>query len=325
MARRLRIEYEGALYHVISRGNYRSPIFEDNRSKAAFLKCLFEACVRAEWILAAFVIMRNHYHLAIKTPHGNLSTGMQWLQSTFAARFNRFRRESGHVFQGRFKALLVESDADLAKVAHYIHLNPVRAKIAEPERLHTYLYSSYVYHQQNNRPDFLIPDVCLNGAGELQDTPNGWRTYARFLGWLAESEGEQKRLKFESLSRGWVMGTPQFRQEVARDRQKNILNSSSASKEIRDAKNALCEIFLARALKRINRGKADIRRDRKSAPWKIAIAAQLKRYSTAKNPWIAAQLNIGHPDAVSRYVSEWASGNRPEVRQFLDKISDIRV
>ncbi len=111
MARKLRLEFPGACYHVINRGNYRANVFQSEKTKAAFVSCLFEACVKSHWLLHAFTVMRNHYHLALETPEGNLVAGMQWLQSTFANRFNRLRDERGHLFQGRYKALLVEEGA----------------------------------------------------------------------------------------------------------------------------------------------------------------------------------------------------------------------
>ena len=104
MARKLRLEFAGACYHVINRGNYRRELFGDDGTRDAFQRCLFEACERFEWRLHAFVIMRNHFHLAAQTPEPNLSEGMKWLQGTWAARFNRFRRENGRPFQGRYKA-----------------------------------------------------------------------------------------------------------------------------------------------------------------------------------------------------------------------------
>jgi len=103
--------------------------FQDGGAKAAFESCLFEACAKSGWILHAFVLMRNHYHLALETPEGNLVAGMQWLQATFANRFNQRRGERGHLFQGRYKALLVEEGGPLGLVCHYIHLNPVRASV----------------------------------------------------------------------------------------------------------------------------------------------------------------------------------------------------
>lgn len=109
MARKLRLEFPGACYHVINRGNYRADLFQTDKTKVAFEACLFEACAKSGWVLHAFVVMRNHYHLALETPQGNLVAGMQWLQATFANRFNKLRGERGHLFQGRYKALLVDT------------------------------------------------------------------------------------------------------------------------------------------------------------------------------------------------------------------------
>jgi putative transposase len=111
VARKTRIEFGGACYHVINRGNYRRDLFAAKGAAESFRKCLFEAAERCGWRLHAFVIMRNHFHLAVETPEPNLSDGMKWLQGTWAARFNRFRGEVGRPFQGRYKALHVWSNA----------------------------------------------------------------------------------------------------------------------------------------------------------------------------------------------------------------------
>lgn len=100
MARKLRMEYAGALDHVYSRGNYRMHIFHDEGAKKAFRMCLVEACEKSGWVLH-YALTGNHSHLALETPRANLVEGMRWFQSTFAKRFNRFRSEQGHVFQGR--------------------------------------------------------------------------------------------------------------------------------------------------------------------------------------------------------------------------------
>src|SRR5580698_10262019 len=98
MARKLRLEFPGAVYHVINRGNYRADVFSEPKTKAAFAECLFEACRKSAWVLHAFVVMRNHFHLGLETPEGNLIAGMHWLTATFSTRFNRLRNERGHLF-----------------------------------------------------------------------------------------------------------------------------------------------------------------------------------------------------------------------------------
>ena len=173
MARKLRLEFPGACYHVINRGNYRAQVFATEQTRAAFEACVWEACEKSGWLLHAFVVMNNHYHLALETPEGNLVAGMQWLQATFANRFNRLRGERGHLFQGRYKSLLVEPGAALGQVCHYLHLNPVRAGLVAVGDLPTYRASSYWHLWQKKRPAFLRVETALAEAGGLADTPAG--------------------------------------------------------------------------------------------------------------------------------------------------------
>ncbi len=108
MARKLRMEEAGATYHVINRGNYRRDLFESAGSARAFLETLFEAAGKFQWHVHGYVLMRNHFHLAVETLEPTLGEGMHWLQGTMAVRFNRFRAEQGHLFQGRYKAMPIE-------------------------------------------------------------------------------------------------------------------------------------------------------------------------------------------------------------------------
>jgi putative transposase len=141
MARPLRIDIPGALHHVTSRGNERRPIFRSNRDREAFLQLLADAVKRFRWSVTAWVLMTNHFHLVIQTPEANLSRGMQWLNGTYADWFNWRHERSGHLFQGRFKSLIIETGTYAAEVLRYVVLNPVRAKIvARPEE---YRWSSY--------------------------------------------------------------------------------------------------------------------------------------------------------------------------------------
>ena len=141
MPRKQRIEYPGAIYHVISRGNYRKELFLRQNTGEAFERCLFEVVDGCGWKLHAYVIMSNHFHLVVETPEPNLVVGMKWLQSTFATRFNRLRKERGHVFQGRYKAILIGSDRPLLGLVDYVLLNPVRAKICTLPELKSYTLS----------------------------------------------------------------------------------------------------------------------------------------------------------------------------------------
>ncbi|HEX9982785.1 MAG TPA: transposase [Thermoanaerobaculia bacterium] len=141
MARPLRIEFPGAVYHVTSRGNDRKAIFKKDSDRNHFLTLLGEVVHRFGWSITAFALMTNHYHLVVQTPEANLSRGMHWLNGTYAAWFNRRHKRSGHLLQGRFKAFLIDEDAYHAQVLRYVVLNPVRAGLAGRPEQHR--WSSY--------------------------------------------------------------------------------------------------------------------------------------------------------------------------------------
>lgn len=131
MTRPLRLEYEGAIYHVTARGNERSAIFRDDRDRTRFLEFLGSVVERERWVTHAYCLMGNHYHVVIETPLGNLSRGIQRLNGRFTQYFNRRHKRSGHLFQGRFKAILVERESHLLELVRYVVLNPVRARMVE--------------------------------------------------------------------------------------------------------------------------------------------------------------------------------------------------
>ena len=221
MARKLRLEFPGACYHVINRGNYRSAIFRAEGAKRAFESCLFEACAKSGWLLHAYVLMSNHYHLAVETPEGNLVTGMQWLQATFANRFNKLRGERGHLFQGRYKSLLVEEGGPLGQVCHYIHLNPVRAGVVPVEKLPGYRYGSYWYlPRPRQRPAGLQLATALREAGDLADTKAGWQAYAQYLSWQASDGPAGRNKAYVSMSKGWALGGADFKHTLIKAKQK---------------------------------------------------------------------------------------------------------
>jgi len=141
MARPLRVGFPGAIYHVTSRGNARLAIYEDDQDRHSFLNTLQDVIERYQWICHAYCLMDNHYHLLIETPEGNLSKGMRQLNGLYTQRFNRRHDRVGHIFQGRFKAILIERESYLLELCRYVVLNPVRTgTVRWPER---YRWSSY--------------------------------------------------------------------------------------------------------------------------------------------------------------------------------------
>jgi REP element-mobilizing transposase RayT len=129
MARPLRIQFPGALYHVTSRGDKKEKIFEDDRDREAFLKILASVVEQCNWLCHAYCLMDNHYHLLVETPDGNLSYGMRQLNGVYTQRYNRAHHTVGHLLQGRYKAIVVEKDTYLLEVSRYMVLNPVRAQL----------------------------------------------------------------------------------------------------------------------------------------------------------------------------------------------------
>ena len=131
MSRPIRIEFPNALYHVTSRGDRREAIFDDDDDRRAFLQTLEQVVGQFNWLCYAWCLMDNHYHLLIQTPDGNLSKGMRQLNGVFTQLSNRRHGRAGHLFQGRYKAILVDSDAYLLELARYVVLNPVRAGVVK--------------------------------------------------------------------------------------------------------------------------------------------------------------------------------------------------
>lgn len=150
MARPLRIEYPGAVYHVTSRGNERKRIYRDSRDRLTFLNTLQHVNDRYHWICHAYCLMNNHYHLLIETPEGNLSIGMRQLNGVYTQLFNVTHERAGHLLQGRYKAILIQKDSHLLEVCRYVVLNPVRAGMVEkPEG---WKWSSYLATAGRRRP-----------------------------------------------------------------------------------------------------------------------------------------------------------------------------
>ncbi|HTJ79246.1 MAG TPA: transposase [Rariglobus sp.] len=305
MARKLRIQYEGALYHVINRGNYRRDVFESVGAAQAFEEVLIEACETHGWKLHAHVVMRNHYHLAVETPRANLVEGMHWLQSTFATRFNRLRQERGHLFQGRYQALLIEDAAALAQVVDYIHLNPVRAGIVPAEHLAGFRWSSLRRFAREGRPAVFCGADWLAQRG-LADSVDGWQAYTAYLTGLAADEAEQKRRGLTELSKGWAIGSEGWRRAIAKDHAQRALSPGVEAGELKNLKEAHWGQVLEAELLQLGKTRSDAAEDIGGAVWKIALAKRLRREG-APHAWIAMELKMGKVSSVRAYLSRKSS------------------
>lgn len=303
MARKQRIEYPGAVYHIISRGNCGKDLFTHEKTAEAFERTIFEAAERCGWKLYAYVIMSNHYHLAIETPDPNMVEGMRWLQSTFATRFNRFRNERGHVFQGRYKSLLVNEDRPLLGLINYIHLNPVRAKLCTVDELQGHALSSYPKYFKRQVPPPLDRTTLL-GLCDLPDTLGGMRKYAELLKRTEEQDPKKREALAQQYCRGWFLGSAKAKKELAEDLAEGNPGVDWEGVDLKKLNELDWERIVRAELNRVKKKESMVATSPKGADWKVSIAKRLRKETTAKNPWIAQRLHMGHPNYVSNLVNK---------------------
>ena len=333
MTRSLRIEKANGVYHVINGGNYRQDVFINEGAHRAFEKCLFEACIKCDWILEGFCVLTNHFHLVIRTPKCNLVYGMQWLQSTFANRYHKFGKVHGKLFQGRYKSLIVEETDYLGSLLHYVHLNPVRAGMVSVESLRAYRWSSFWYlHHPTNRADFMDCSGCLEAAGNLTDSSAGRKRYREYLSWLSADSGARKEQLFDRMCKGWALGSQDFKkgllaEEIERKRslveEDENLDAEQErydGKELREANELKWEQFLERGLSMLGKARSAILKDKKSEAWKILLAAAIKKHTSATNVWITGRLNMGIPQAVSQNVGKFFASGKDQKKSYRDII-----
>ena len=191
MTRPLRIEFKGAVYHITSRGNAKQAIFLDEKDFADFLRVLCSVVKRYHFILHTFCLMNNHYHLLIETPEGNLSRGMRQLNGLYTQRFNQRHQRVGHLFQGRYKAILIDKDNYLLELCRYIVLNPVRAGIVKNPK--DYRWSSYQATTGHKGIPGLTTDWILSQFAKEQKAAS--RQYQAFVLSGIKAESPLKAVK----------------------------------------------------------------------------------------------------------------------------------
>lgn len=328
MARKLRLEFPGACYHVINRGNYRRNVFAPKGAAEAFVRCLSETAERYCWRVHAFVVMRNHFHLAVETPEPNLSQGMKWLQGTWAMRLNRYWGEMGRPFQGRYKALHVEPGDAFVQVCHYIHLNPVRARVLSVGQVFEYPQSSLAWFLRKDRPKWLVAATVLVGSGGLVDSPTGWRKYREYLEFLAEEDLKLRDERFGRMSRGWMLGSQDFKRVLQQDLvgqgaelEKLQLLGIGPVSEVREEQ---WERKLQRAAKNLQIDLQQLPRN-KSAPDKVRLAALMKAGTAVSNRWLAERLLMGQPASVSQFVRRFRLQGLDGTPEFAAVLSTVKT
>jgi putative transposase len=322
MPRQVRIEYEGAIYHVMCRGDRQEAIFEDDEDRERFLKTLGEVVGRTGWLIHAYVLMGNHYHLLIETPEANLVRGMTWFQTTCTVRHNARHRCSGHLFAGRYKAILVdpEQPAYFHTLWNYIHLNPVRAgvvRLNRGESLLDYAWSSLSgYVLLRRRPKWLCVERGL-ATLQREDRARDRKSLLREIESFAQEEEVERSglstIEGQSLQstvrRGWYFGSEAFREwllekadETIGGKRKKRQNYHGA--EIREHGEAEARRMIARLLKEEGLRRKDLGKLAKSDERKVTIARAIRSSTSAPLKMLAEELKMGTPMNVSRLTSE---------------------
>ncbi len=309
MPRKLRVEFPGAIYHVMSRGDRREDIFQDDVDRQDFLKTLAETCQKTDFQVHAYCLMGNHFHLVVETPEANLVAGMRWLLSTYTIRLNHRHKLAGHVFSGRYKALLVEGNGNgyLKTVCDYVHLNPVRAALlGAEERLLSYPWSSLGWYlaAAKHRPRWMRVDRLLGEHGIGADDAAGRKAFERRM--EARRRQEMDEVEYEPLRRGWCLGGEAFRKEML-ERMEGQLGESHAGELKRESAEARAERIIGEELKRQGWSEAQLRQRRKSDPMKLALAARLRRETILTVGWIAQRLEMGTRKSAASKLHHWAS------------------
>ncbi len=311
MARKLRVEYPGAIYHVMSRGDRRELIFHDDADRRHFIDTLAAACAKTGWRAHAFVLMPNHFHLVVETPQPNLVAGMKWLLGAYTGRFNRRHKLSGHLFAGRYKALIVDGSGNgyLKSVCDYVHLNPARARlVAANQPLRSFPWGSWPAYllAPSKRPAWLRVDRVLGEWAIPQDSAAGRRQLERALEARRQTQDGEE---FKRIRRGWCLGEETFRQELLAQMSQR-LGAEHFGTERDETAVAKAERIIDEELKRLGWKKTDLPLKRKGDAAKVALAARLRSETTMTLNWIAERLAIGTKTYLNYLLYRWRKANK---------------
>ena len=326
MARSIRIEFEGAFYHVMARGNRREAIFFNDDDRRFFLTTLADARERTGWKIHAWVLMNNHYHLLVETPHANLVEGMKWLQNAYTRRINTKHQLWGRIFGDRYKSVLVEGEDPnyFTTLLDYIHLNPARAgmvNFAEGGRLVDYAWSSLAMAyalEPAERPEWCCVEAGFGAFGE-SDTPEGRRAFVKRLEKRAVEEAGEAGIvplppgtdaRSSHLRRGWYWGSEPFARKALE--QAKALLETRKNPTYRVAKihhshdEQAARDYVQEGLRIQNLREEDLDALPGSDPRKVAIARVVRSKTSVPLVWIANTLRMKSPANVSQQLRRQA-------------------
>ena len=340
MARQIRIEYAGATYHVMARGNHGQRIYADDADRKMWLESLGEVCEKTGWRVHAFVLMGNHYHLLIETPEANLVAGMKWFQGAYTQRYNSRHRVFGHLFQGRYKALVVDGEEGrhFGVVSTYIHLNPARAKLIRigKERLMNYRWSSYPWYVKaikGQHPPWLETGRVMGNLGFQSREGEGYESYmeGRVLELGMKTGREALNEEWKMIRRGWYIGGEGFRGRMLK-RVKEALKRGQSKSYQGAAKRAHGEAeaqrLLVSGLTVLGVPADQLTKTAKGTMEKKVLAWWLRRRTTAGRQWICERLRMGEVSAVNRGIQTIEGGRDPQaqrMKKLLENLSDAQT
>jgi len=309
MARKLRVEYPGAIYHVMNRGDRREVVFRDDADRERFLTTVGDACLKTRWIVHALCLMPNHFHLVLETPEANLVAGMKWLLGTYTNRFNRRHRSPGHLFSGRYKALAVDGSGTgyFKTVCDYVHLNPARAGLLPLEApLRSYRWSSWPEYlkRPSQRWAWLHVERLLGEYGIQKDTAAGRHRLERELEVRRRAEAGAD---YEAIRRGWYFGEDTFRQQLLQ-RMESRVGAEHYGDERRASAQQRAESLIQKELARLGWDDAELAKRRKGDPAKVALAGRLRAETTMTVKWIATRLEMGTAGYLNSRLYLWRKG-----------------
>jgi putative transposase len=304
VTRPLRIEYPGAIYHVLSRGDRREPIVTGDTDRVHFFDLLDRTCERTAWQVHSCTLMTNHFHLVIETPRANLSVGMQWLLGRYTQQFNQSHRLVGHLFAGRYKALIVDGrNGDyLRQVCDYVHLNPIRAgMVRDTEPLQSYQWSSYPYYLRpaRGRPNWLRTDRLFGEHGLSAGRACDRREFSRRMEAMREEANCPRELS--SIRRGWKLGAEDFVDWIL-DRVRINADAEHPPPDRDETEKGKAIRIIRDELKRLAWTESDLARHRKSDPRKSAIARRVRGETAVTLKWIGEALHMGSAGHVASHL-----------------------
>jgi REP element-mobilizing transposase RayT len=322
-------------YHLMCRGNQSRSIFNTPEDADLFIRTLGEMCTRNGTVVHAWCLLGNHYHLLLQTSRSNLVDAMKWFQGTFTQRYNARHKLWGHLFQGRYKAKLID-DSDpsyFRKVSEYIHLNPADAGLVKPGKLIEYPWSSYPYYLEppSRRPDWLTVQDVLRACGMPDDSLKSRRAYQAYMdlrhqALIARTLDAEDQAAWKQMERGWMHGSSEFRQRMTaclEEQGKAQLKSLVDAEQKRDLSEAAADAVLQKCLKYFGLKPDELARLPKSYPAKMLIAGLLRYHYPVRAEWVGWNLAMGHFTTVSRAMrfydeaeGKWAK-EKQQILKFI--------